>query len=298
MTAPAKRRKRPPRTSDGTMTLIEHLYELRSRLFKALLFVALGAILGWVFYGHILDFLKRPYCSLPASHRLLAGNGNTCQLLFFNPLDGFLIRLKVGIIAGAILSSPLWLYQFWAFITPGLKKNERRISTVFVVCSTILFIGGAALAYFTLDKGLRLLVTSAGSGTVAALSITGYLSFVVAMLFIFGISFEFPLLIAMLNLVGVLSFARLMKWQRAIIFLIFAFAAVATPSQDPFTMCALAVPMCVLFEIAVLVAWRHDKRKAKRQAIESFHDVPDDEASPLDNTPSPIDDESVDERPR
>lgn len=273
---------------DGTMTLVEHLTELRNRLIKSVIFIVIGTVVGWLFYNNILHVLQRPYCSLPADRRAFS-NGDNCKLLFFNPLDGFLIRLKVAAIAGIILTSPLWIYQLWAFITPGLKKNERKITLAFVGCSTVLFAGGAALAYYTLSKGLHLLVSTAGSGTAAALSITGYLSFVLAMLMIFGVAFEFPLVIASLNLVGILSFERLRKWQRGIIFLVFVFAAIATPSQDPFTMLALAVPMVLLFELATLVAWRHDKRKAEREAAELYTNLPDDQTSPLDQTPSAID---------
>lgn len=278
------------------MTLIEHLYELRNRLVKAVLFIVIGMVVAWFLYDHILTILKHPYCSLPASHRLNTGHGNNCSLIFTGPLDGFLIRLKVMLVAGIIMASPFWLYQLWAFITPGLKKKERKITIWFVISSTVLFIGGAALAYFVLTKGLRVLVESAGSGTVAALAVTSYLRFVLAMLTIFGVSFEVPLLIVMLNMVGVLSFERLKKMQRILIFAIFAFAAVVTPSQDPFTMCALAVPMVILFEGAVLVAWRHDKRKAAREDTEFFHNLSDDETSPLDTTPSDVDEpEPVDD---
>lgn len=278
------------------MTLIEHLYELRNRLVKAVLFIVIGMVVAWFLYDHILTILKHPYCSLPASHRLNTGHGNSCSLIFTGPLDGFLIRLKVMLVAGIIMASPFWLYQLWAFITPGLKKKERKITIWFVISSTVLFIGGAALAYFVLTKGLRVLVESAGSGTVAALAVTSYLRFVLAMLTIFGVSFEVPLLIVMLNMVGVLSFERLKKMQRILIFAIFAFAAVVTPSQDPFTMCALAVPMVILFEGAVLVAWRHDKRKAAREDTEFFHNLSDDETSPLDTTPSDVDEpEPVDD---
>ncbi len=277
------------------MTLIEHLIELRNRVIKSVIIIALGSILGIYFYDHILDILKEPYCNLPVDHRLnIGGAKGSCKLIFTAPLEGFWIRIKVGAIAGAIITSPLWLHQLWAFITPGLKKNERKLSVIFIVCSTVLFMGGAVLAYFTLSKGLGILIGHAGNGTAALLAVGPYISFATAMLLIFGASFEFPLLIAMLNLVGVLSFERLMRWQRIIIFLVFVFAAIATPSQDPFTMCALAVPMVLLFEIAVLVAYFHDKRKARRAAAAGFGDIPDDEASPLDTTPSSTDADDVD----
>jgi sec-independent protein translocase protein TatC len=288
--------RRTPHTPDGTMTLIEHLYELRNRIMKAAVFVVIGMIVAWFLYNGILGVLKHPYCALPADKRLNTGHGDKCELLFTAPLDGFLIRLKVMLVAGLIMASPFWLYQLWAFITPGLKKNERRLTITFVFASSVLFIGGAALAYFVLNKGLRVLVESGGSGTVAALAVSSYLRFVMAMLMIFGVSFEVPLLIVMLNLVGVLTFERLKKMQRILLFSIFAFAAVVTPSQDPFTMLALAVPMCILFEGAVIIAWRHDKRKAARGDNEFFRNLSDDETSPLDETPSPVEEpDSVDD---
>jgi sec-independent protein translocase protein TatC len=293
--------RRTPRNPDGTMTLVEHLYELRNRLVKAALFIIIGMVVSWFLYDQILRILEHPYCSLPRSHRLnIAGAPNdNCSLIFTSPLDGFLIRLKVMLVAGIVLASPFWLYQLWAFITPGLKKNERKITVAFVLCSSVLFIGGAALAYFVLTKGLRVLVESAGSGTTAALAVTGYLRFVLAMLTIFGVSFEVPLLIVMLNMVGVLTFERLKKMQRILVFAIFAFAAIVTPSQDPFTMLALAVPMVVLFEAAVVVAWRHDKRKAAREDAAYFHNLSDDEASPLEISPSEVDEpEPTDESNR
>jgi len=305
VTSPTRTRKRgtpwswrrTPRNSDGTMTLIEHLYELRNRLVKAVFFIVIGMIVAWFLYDHILKILEHPYCSLPAKHRLqTSGDKKGCDLIFTGPLDGFLIRLKVMLVAGIVMASPFWLYQLWAFVTPGLKKKERKITVTFVISSSVLFIGGAALAYFVLTKGLRVLIESAGSGTVAALAVTSYLRFVLAMLTIFGVSFEVPLLIVMLNMVGILTFERLKKMQRILIFGIFAFAAVVTPSQDPFTMLALAVPMVILFEGAVLVAWRHDKRKAARQDKEFFHNLSDDEASPLED---PVDEpQSVDETNR
>jgi sec-independent protein translocase protein TatC len=293
MTAPKLRRlvaRRRTRSPDGAMPLREHIAELRSRLIKALLFVALGMIVGWVFYPHILDILKEPYCALPPDRRFPPDRTpGQCQLLFFGPLDGFMLRFKVAGIAGVVLSAPFWLYQLWAFVTPGLRRNERRWTITFVLTSTVLFAAGAFLSYLTVSKALNLLVSVAGNGVVSAIEVTRYLGFVMTMLLVFGASFELPVLVVLLNFVGVLSFRRLMKWQRMAIFLIFVFAAIATPSQDPLSMCMLAVPMCLLFEGAVLVAFVHDRRKERRRAAESFHDLPDDVASPLDARPSPVD---------
>ncbi|HST66462.1 MAG TPA: twin-arginine translocase subunit TatC [Mycobacteriales bacterium] len=285
--------RRRPRSVDGTMSLRDHLTELRSRLIKALFFVFLGAIIGWILYPQILDLLKEPYCQLPANRRFNPSGQTSvgeCQLAFFGPLDGFVLRLKIGVICGIILSSPFWLYQLWSFVTPGLRRNERRWSMVFVFCATLLFLAGAVISYFTIGKALNLLVGLAGPGTVAVLAVPNYVSFVTSMLLVFGAAFELPLLVSMLNLVGVLPASRLIKWQRMAIFLIFVFAAVATPSQDPISMCMLAIPMSLLFEGSVLLAWIHDRRKAKREAASGFGDLDDDETSPLDVSIQPIDD--------
>ena len=281
--------RRRQRTVDGTMSLRDHIAELRSRLLKALFFVAIGAVVGWILYPRILDILIQPYCQLPASQRLLSGDGQ-CKLIFTSPLDGFVLRLKVGAICGILLAAPFWVYQLWAFITPGLHRREKRWTVGFVVMSTLLFAAGAIISYFTIEKALALLVGFAGDSTVAAIDAPKYVSFVTSMLLVFGAAFELPLLVTALNRVGVLSAARLIHWQRMSIFLIFVFAAVATPSQDPISMCMLAVPMCILFEIAVLFAWLHDRRKARRQAEGSFGDLSDDEISPLDTTVHPVDD--------
>lgn len=264
------------------MPLVEHLRELRNRLIKAVLIVAVGTIVAWFFYNQILDFLIRPYCALPANQRFSGASGNQCALVLSDPLSGFLRRIKVSALVGVVVSAPFWLYQLWAFVAPGLRRNEKRYTSMFVAASTLLFALGATLAYLTLAKGLKLLVSTAGQGTIALFTIDKYLGFVNTMLVVFGASFEVPLLVVMLNVIGVLSYQRLRHWQRIAIFLIFVFAAVATPSQDPFTMCALALPMCALFEAAVLFAFIHDRRKARREAVESFHGLDDDIASPLD----------------
>src|ERR1700761_659830 len=135
------------------MSLRDHLSELRSRLLKALFFVAIGAVVGWVLYPRILEILIHPYCELPASQRLLSGDGQ-CKLIFTSPLDGFVLRLKVGAICGIILAAPFWVYQLWAFITPGLHKRERRWTIGFVFMSTLLFAAGAVISYFTIEKAL------------------------------------------------------------------------------------------------------------------------------------------------
>jgi sec-independent protein translocase protein TatC len=285
-------RRRRNRDPEGRMAVLDHLRELRRRVVIALLIIAVGAIAGWVFYDPILRFLEHPYCSVPAKHRFPGTETGGCHLIYNQVLAGFTTRLKVSFIAGAVLTGPFWLYQIWAFITPGLRKNERKYTLIFICGSTLLFVAGVSLAYVVLSKGLRFLLGAAGSGTQALLTVDSYLSFVTLMLIVFGVSFELPLIVVMANLAGVLPGRWLRKSQRIAIFLIFLFAAVATPSTDPFTMCAMAVPMTVLFEAAVLVAVVHDKRKAKRKAAAKANAVEDDDLdapSRIDPIPRPID---------
>lgn len=269
------------------MSVLDHLRELRRRLLIVMIIVAVGGVVGWLVYNHLLEILKHPYCNVDYRHRLgaLDQSASQCNLQFRGPLDGFTVRLKVSVVAGAILTAPLWLYQLWAFVTPGLHKNEKRWTITFVLVSTVLFAAGMALAYVTLAKGLDVLITSAGTGVQASLDVNSYITFVILMLVIFGASFELPLLIVMLNLVRVLPFSVLKRGQRLGIFLIFVFAAVATPSTDPFTMTAMAIPMCILFEAAVLFAFLNDRRRAKRQLAEAAEQLPDDVASVVDPFP-------------
>lgn len=261
------------------MTLAEHLQELRRRVLISVLAILVCTIVAYIFHGHILHLIERPYCQLPQHVRPFPGR---CQLFASGVLDPFTITLKVSLYAGLLASSPVWLYQIWGFITPGLYSHERRYAIAFVAASVFLFMLGAAFAYFTLQKGLSFLLGFASGGITSLLQFNAYLSFVVAMVLIFAVSFELPLVIIMLNLVGVVSAARLRKWARYIIFGIFVFAAVATPSQDPFTMSALAIPMTLLFGIAVGIATLHDRRVA-RLGSSLYPDLSDDELSTIDD---------------
>jgi sec-independent protein translocase protein TatC len=188
-----------------------------------------------------------------------------------------------------VLSAPFWLYQLWAFITPGLKRTEKRYGVGFVAVSTLLFAAGAVLAYISLSKGLQLLLGLAGDGVVVALTAQDYIGFVLSLLVAFGVSFEVPLIAVALNLVGVLPYTVLARSRRWIFFLTIVFSAFITPTQDPFTMLLMAGPMILLFEGAIQIARVVDKRRARREAIEGFHDLSDDEASPLDARPSALD---------
>jgi sec-independent protein translocase protein TatC len=271
------------------MPVMDHLRELRRRLIAIVLIVAAGAVLGWVLYPHTLDFLRHPYCAVPEKYRYTPSKSTNCVLIYHGVLDGFTTRLKVSAIAGAVLTAPLWLYQIWGFITPGLRRNERKYTLWFVAISTVLFASGTALAYLVLSKGLRILIEQAGYGTQAQLTVGDYISFVTLMLIVFGAAFELPLIVVMANLAGVLPARVLKKSQRLGIFLIFAFAAIATPTTDPFTMCAMAAPMVLLFEGAVLFAVVRERRKARREAMAGPPDYSDDAVpSAIDPIPQPL----------
>jgi sec-independent protein translocase protein TatC len=289
VSGPRLRRRRAPRDEAATMSLIAHLTELRNRIAKALLFVLIGTAVAFWWYDEGLgDFIRAPYCGLDEDLRYGGDDSGGCGLLITDVFGGVFIRLKVAFIAGTVLSAPFWLYQLWAFVTPGLKRNEKRYGVTFVAVSTLLFALGALLAYVSLSKGLELLLSLAGDGVVVALTAQDYIGFVLSLLVAFGVSFEVPLIAVALNLVGVLSHEVLARSRRWIFFLTIVFAAFVTPTQDPFTMLLMAGPMIVLFELAIQIARFVDKRRAKREAVEHFHDLGDDEASPLDAGPSPL----------
>lgn len=290
MTGPSRLRifrSRRPVSPDGRMSLVDHLYELRTRLFRAALAILVAAVAAYVLFEPIFDFVIGPYCSLPADRR---GGGEGCRLYNFDVLGEFNVRIRVALMVGIVFAAPVWLYQLWRFVTPGLHTNERRWTLTFVSVATVLFGAGATLAYLTLSKGLSVLLAIAGDNVTNFLDVNGYLRYVVAMLLVFGAAFEFPLLVIMLNVVGVVPHKKLASWRRQMIFGIFVFAALATPSTDPITMFFMAVPMALLYEGALVFTRIHDHRKARRELQSEFRDLDDDEMSAIDGRPSDLSD--------
>lgn len=235
------------------MSVIEHLEELRHRLVIALIAVVVGTIVGWVFYTWIFELITKPYhhvcMQLPREIRPPTG----CKLIVTGVAEPFLIRFKVSAFAGLTIALPIVLYQLWRFITPGLTKKERRLALPFVASSLVLFALGAWFSYLTLTRGLKFLLSFAGSTIVPLLTVDRYISFVIFLTLAFGISFEFPLVLIFLCWVRVISSQQLRSWRRWAWLGITVFAAVITPSQDPYTQLAMMVPMILFYELSIIV---------------------------------------------
>ncbi len=266
------------------MPLLEHLRELRSRLFKACLGILVGCIVGYLLLHPAIAVLKAPYCEA------LHANGSLrhCSFTQLGVTEFFTLQIKLVLYMALLSSAPWWLYQLWAFVAPGLHRHERRWAYGFAAVATPLFLGGAFLAYLVVQRGLEFLLPSQGSGILTTLPIANYVNFVLGIMLTFGAAFEFPLILVLLNVAGLVSGRRLLRWWRISVFLMFLAAAVITPTPDPFGMSALALPMVALYFGAVGFAFLNDRRKARRQRNE-YGEVDDDEASELSYTADPVD---------
>jgi len=264
------------------MPLVEHLFELRNRLGKAVLAIAVGMVLiGVVFYQPVFDFLREPYCRTPAA-------GKECALYVRDIFGQFQVRLKVSAIGGVVCTAPIWLYQLGAFITPALHRRERRYALAFLGSSLILFAAGVVCAYLTMDKGLQFLLTVGGDGLVSLPDLQSYLGFATLTLLAFGFSFLFPVVLMFLNVVGILPAWRMRKMWRGMIVGIAFFTAVITPSTDPFTFIVLGVPLYLMYEVCIVIARLRERGARKRAAVEALEEIPDDQPSDVDTTLSQI----------
>jgi sec-independent protein translocase protein TatC len=266
---------------EGRMPLMDHLRELRNRLLKAALALVLAMVVGFVFFNPIWHFVSHPFCSAVI-------NGKTgChqvgdQLVVTGVFDPFMLRVKIAFFVGLILSAPVWLYQIWAFLAPGLYRREKRWAYLFVGVASPLFAVGAVLAYFVMSRGLRYLLGLTPSGVVNLPSIDTYLSYFQGMILGFGLAFELPLALVILNMAHILTHERFAKWRRLMIFAGFVFAGIANPSPDPISMLLLAIPIVVLVEVAEVVIYFNDRRRAN--IPDPYAGVSDDEASPLETS--------------
>jgi sec-independent protein translocase protein TatC len=233
------------RPSAEAMTLGEHLAELRRRVVICAFAFAVGSTVAFIVYPHILHFLQAPYCRVAGPRH--------CKLYVTGPLDGLSLRIKLATYGGLFLGSPIILWELWRFITPGLHSNEKRYAVPFVASSILLFVFGAYLAFVSFPHALQFLQNIGGPSLQQIYDPNKYLGLIVALMAVFGLTFEFPVILVSLELVGVLSPRKLASWRRWAIVLIVVFAAVITPSGDPFSMLALAVPMYIFYEVSILI---------------------------------------------
>jgi sec-independent protein translocase protein TatC len=238
------------------MSVIEHLEELRRRLVISLATIAVLAIAGFIFYERILDFLAAPYRDAIASLSPEARPpGNFQQgLVTQSPTEPFVTFLKVGFFSGFLLSLPVVMYQVWRFVTPGLTKRERRFAIPFVISSVLLFAGGTVLAFLVIPKGLGFLLSFGGENLIPFLTAERYLNFLIFLILGFGLSFELPLLLIFLAGARIITTQQMRSWRRYMYFGTLVFAAIITPTADPYTLLLMWVPLILLYEGAILVA--------------------------------------------
>ncbi len=259
------------------MPLVEHLRELRRRLVIATLAILIGTIVGWIIYPSAFDFLKQPYVDGIAP--LLERKGFDATLVLSGGVgSAFSFRLKFALVIGLVLSAPVWIGQIWAFVLPALHHNERRWAYLLTAVGAPLFAGGVAVGYIVLPKGIEVLISFAPESVQVLLTLGDYLNFVIRTVLVFGIAAQIPLVVVMLNRLGIVSGRQLAAARPWTVIGIFVFAAVATPSTDPLTMLFLAVPMTALYLLSELIARVTDRRKARAVPEE----IADDEVSELD----------------
>ncbi|MFG3256600.1 twin-arginine translocase subunit TatC [Streptomyces sp. NPDC048172] len=280
---------RDPKDPEGRMPLADHLRELRNRLMKSVLAILVVTIVAMFYYKQIADFLMEPVrdsVGCTKGFGEAAKEGETCAEITINGLVApFTIMLKVALTAGVVVASPIWLYQLWGFLAPGLHKHEKKYARAFVGAGVPLFLAGAALAYVILPKAAKTLLEFSPDGTGNLIPLDDFLDIVTRLVIVFGLAFELPLLLVMLNFGGILTGKRLLGWWRGMVLGITIFSAVATPTGDPLTMCALAAPIVLLYFGSVAICLFNDRRRSRANP---YAELDDDEASPLDHSPESV----------
>lgn len=256
------------------MSLTGHLNDLRKRLVRSALAILVATALSWNYYSDLFAIIRKPFDDIHAQH-------GTAILALQGVTSGFSLQLRVAMAAAVVLSSPIWIYQLWRFIAPGLHTHERRWAYLFTGIAVPLFLAGVALAYWVMPRMLDTLFEFTPMDVQNVTSVDSYLSFFFHLTLFFGAGFLLPLVLVMLNVAGLLSSARLLKSWRWLILGSFVFGAIATPSGDPLGMTIVALPMLALACVALVIAWLNDKRRARRGTYTDQWN--DDEASPLVN---------------
>jgi sec-independent protein translocase protein TatC len=261
----------------GRMALADHLRELRARMLRIAVLLTVATVIAWFFYPQLFDLILKPYNEA----KVMLGGKVKTEPYISGAGGPLLIQLKISALAAVVLTCPIWLYEIWAFIVPGLHPNEKRWTRLFAVVAGPLFVVGVGIGYYVLPKGLQVLISFTPGRLVNLVEFSEYFTFVTRMLLVFGVAFEVPLFVVLLNLAGVLPGRVLARYRPWIIVGVFVFAAVATPSTDPFSMSMLAIPMTILFLVSEVIARTVDRRR--RREAEQFGDLDDDTISPLDD---------------
>jgi sec-independent protein translocase protein TatC len=259
--------KPPPATADGTMSLYDHLRELRYRVIVSALAVVITSSVCALFFRPVLNFVMWPWDT--ALVQLKAWNPSVATQVVNRDISGpFMLALKVSVVAGLLAACPIWLYQLWKFIVPALLAQEKRYARNFLVSSIPLFLFGCAVGFMVLPAGISVMLqfTPEGLGIINQLDLNSFLALEILLTLLFGVSFLLPVILVMLNLAGVVTGKQLQKARIFSIFGCFVFGAIATPSTDPFSMTALALPMAIMYVAAEFICRRHDTQKAKKLA--------------------------------
>ncbi|MFE6918998.1 twin-arginine translocase subunit TatC [Streptomyces rubiginosohelvolus] len=283
-----KSARKQEKDDEGRMPLLDHLRELRNRLLKAVLAILIAVIGAAFFHKEIFEFLMKPILDSVGCKNGVQTmvNGRPCAEMTTNGLlSPFTIALKVSLMAGVLLATPVWLYQLWAFVAPGLHQKEKRYSLGFVAAGVPLFTAGAYLAYTILPQTAEIMLGFTPDNVTNLLPLDDFLDLITRMVIVFGLAFELPLLLIALNMTGVLTGVRMLRWWRGMIVGLTAFAAIATPGGEPISMLLLAGPLAVLYFFSVGFSLLNDKRRNRNNPDA---ELSDDEASELDLTPEPV----------